>query len=95
MVVIAKRVPGTHHEHCHPRGVRHGQHLEDEGTANLVGGVGDEGVAGGYLGHFDDVSEDDLELLGQGRALYTFGDFGAHAGVEFDWTGQLLLNGRG
>ena len=80
----------THHEHGDAWRVRHGQHLEDEGTADLVRGVGDEGVARGNLGHLDDVAQDDFELLGQGRALYTLGDFGAHSRIEFDWrAGQL------
>ena len=87
---ILGREGGTDHEHGDAGRVRHGQHLEDEGTADLVGGVGDEGVAGGHLGHLDDVAEDDFELLGQRGALYALGDFGAHARIEFDW-GELSV----
>ncbi len=93
--MVGGTVAATHHEHGDAGRVRHGQHLEDEGTADLVGGVGDEGVARGHLGHLDDVAEDDLELLGQGRALDALGDFGTHSGIEFDWEGSVSGVSRG
>ena len=82
------------HEYGDAGRVGHGQHLEDERTGNLVGGVGDEGVAWRHFGHLDDVAEDDFELLGEGSALDTLGDFGTHTGIEFDGDDLLgLLEG--
>lgn len=72
------------HEDRHAGGVGHGEHLEDQRRGDLVGCVGDEGVAGGHFGHFDHVTEDDFELFGQGGALDALGYFGAHAGVDID-----------
>lgn len=79
------------HEHGDAGRVGHGQHLEDERTGNLVGRVGDEGVAWRHFGHLDDISQDDFELLGQGSALDTLGDFGTHTGIKFDGDDLLGL----
>ena len=74
-----------YHEHRHSGWVLHRQHLEDERTADLVGGVGDESIAGRKLRHLDDISEDDLELLGEGGGLHSLCDFGTHSRVKFDY----------
>lgn len=80
--------PYLEHENTTPRWVRHAEELEDEGTRDLVGRVGDADVVLREV-ELDGVAQQDLELPLRGRAHDALGDLGGHPRIQLDGV-QLL-----